>query len=78
MIHTMHETWSEKTTWMRTVGATDASWDDLGNLLAVRLGPTPVAISDDTTQKTPLAPRTEFARGAASRLVPRVDRDPSQ
>lgn len=39
----MTSEWTEQAEWMRTVGATSATWDSSGRLTAVVLGPVPHA-----------------------------------
>ena len=37
----------DKASWMRAVGATDASWAPSGELLSLKLGPAPLPPDDD-------------------------------
>jgi hypothetical protein len=79
-----------KAKWMRTVGATEATWSDAGQLLSLKLGATPIPDADDdeddtqssrkklTAEAREIAARAEHRRialGASGRPVRRVSED---
>ena len=54
----------DKASWMRAVGATDASWAPSGELLSLRLGPAPVAAdpNDDRETQPSMSPQERQRR----------------
>lgn len=46
----MAEDWTQKASWMRDVGATDAAWSTDGTLVHLRLGPASPTLDTDSTQ----------------------------
>ena len=68
----MSEAWSTKADWMRGTGATEATWDSLGNLTMLKLGPAPQPTDDDETETQPiLSPqkREQLAREERRRIA---------
>jgi len=63
--------WTEKTDWMRAVGATVASWSESGELLTCTLGDAPAAQSDEP-RETPSLKR-EVPRSAGAGLLRRPE-----
>lgn len=56
----MTEEWTAKTSWMRSVGATDAAWSTEGHLVHVKLGSAP--LTEETLTQPSLSPEERERR----------------
>lgn len=68
--------WSKKATWMRSVGATSASFAHDGTLLEVTLGPEVPDPDGATKHEDPDGDARAMRRSPTPGLVPRVPRHP--
>lgn len=77
MTHAREMEWTAHAEWMRTHGATKASWDPSGALIALELGPMYPAPSEDGTSQSEGSsdpkPAREVPRSAGARLVRRAE-----